>query len=119
MSFVLVNIRENIMLTLQKGSRTQFLVGIYEGKNRKTPIARVHYTHDMRDENLNSAPVKGVLEMHRDAIKNENKINDQEFDEIANMIDDDEEPAVGDGLRHAYWNILPIYERVTPTPGSS
>ena len=99
------------MLTLQKGAHTQFLVGIYEGKGRKTPIARVHYTHDMRDENLNSAPVEGVLEMHRVTIKNENRINDQEFDEIAEMIDDNEEPAVGDGLRQAYWNILPIYER--------
>ena len=99
------------MLTLQKGPHTQFLVGIYEGTNRKTPIARVHYTHDMRDENLNSAPVEGVLEMHRVSIKNENRINDQEFDEIAAMIDDNEEPAVGDGLRQAYWNILPIYER--------
>ena len=35
------------MLTLQKGAHTQFLVGIYEGKGRKTPIARVHYTHDI------------------------------------------------------------------------
>ena len=68
------------MLTLQKGSHTQFLVGIYEGTSRKTPIARVHYTHDMRDENLNSAPVKGVLEMHREAIKNPGIRRDREHD---------------------------------------
>ena len=42
-----------------------------------------------------------MLELHKDFLQ-KNQINSEEFDEICEMIDEEQEPEIGDPLRPAF-----------------
>ena len=83
------------MLSLTKSSDATEIVGIYsgtKGHKRRKPKAIVYFTHSDDTDQGNMAPAKGVLHLHRDAIKKELHINEPEFRTICTMLDDEEEP---------------------------
>ena len=53
----------------------------------------------------------GVLEMHKEHLKKQTHISEHEFAEIAQMLDDEEEPDMHHPLKHAYWNIRQNFDR--------
>ena len=101
------------MLTLISSDKeTTKIVSIYSNVNKKKrrPVATVYFTHDVKSvEKQNVAPAAGVLALHKKGLKKINRITEAEFEQIATMLDEEEEP---DGsLRSAYWNIKPIFDR--------
>ena len=102
------------MLSLQKTDDAVPIVGIFKGprgNKRRKPAATVFFTHTDDAEHGNVAPAKGVLQLHRDAIKKELHLNQSEFNEICEMLDSDEEPEADDPLKHAYWQMREKFER--------
>ena len=100
------------MLTLQKDGDAQELVGIYNKSNKsRKPEATVYFTHDMNSEKENIALAAGVLDLHRVSLKKIHKISQGSFIRICDMLDNDEEPEVGDSLRSEYWEIKKTFER--------
>jgi len=103
-----------IMLSLQRTPDAVEIVGIYKGTKglkRRKPSSSVYFTHTEDEEQGNVAPARGVLHLHRDAIKKELHINQREFHDICDMLDADEEPASDDVLKHAYWEVRERFER--------
>ena len=99
------------MLTLVKSEGAVPIVGIYQGKRNKKPVATVYFTHEINEEDQNVAPCAGVLQLHKNGVKKELHLNDGDFAEVCRMIDANEEPEQGDPLRHAFWSVLERYER--------
>ena len=100
------------MLTLAKSSEAQELVGIYNKTNKsKKPEATVYFTHDLKREKENVAPAAGVLELHRESLKKIHKISQSSFIRVCDMLDNGEEPEIGDSLRSEYWDIKKVFER--------
>jgi len=101
------------MLTLEKDDTSHPVIGIYHNdiKNPKNPHQTVHFTHNIDEEHRNSAPSRGVLELHREFLKKKNLVNDEHFDEVCRMLDEEEEPDLSHPLRGPYWSIRDAYER--------
>jgi len=110
------------MLTLHKTDDAVPLVGMYQtvytsgklgAKSTQRPkkkVDTVYFTHDLTDDNTNSASARGVLLLHKDELKKEMHIANHEFDELCDMIDDDREPEHDHTLRHHYWEIRKHYD---------
>ena len=111
------------MLTLNKTDDAVALVDIYEsryhgkgklaakrGQRAKKSKGSVYFTHDMIDENGNSADAAGVLQLHRETLKKEMHLANPEFDAICNMINQDTEPPPDHPLRHDYWTLKGHYD---------
>jgi flagellar biosynthesis GTPase FlhF len=113
------------MLTLVKTKDAVALVNIYEIPERdpgskmhekrqaakKKQVGTVYFTHDMDAKNSNVSEAAGVLGMHKEHLKKQTHISEHEFDEIAQMLDDEEEPDMHHPLKHAYWNIRQNFDR--------
>ena len=99
------------MLTLVKSEGAIPIVGMYQGKKHKKPVATVYFTHNVNEEDQNVAACAGVLQLHKNDVKKELHLNDSDFAEVCRMIDATEEPEQGDPLRAAYWSTLERYER--------
>ena len=107
------------MLTLVETKEAVPLLGIYaaDGKSGKQQSARkkrtgtVYFTHDLDPEKQNVSDASGVLHLHKTALKKENHVNDYEFEEIASMLDEEQEPDMHHPLKHAYWNIRQHFDR--------
>ena len=63
------------------------------------------------DKSSNVAPAAGVLALHKEHLKKQTHISEHEFAEIAQMLDDEEEPDMHHPLKHAYWNIRQNFDR--------
>ena len=101
------------MLTLVKEGKTpNVIIPILgrTGKRSKRPIATVYFTHNMKEDNKNTAPCAATLTLHRSHIKRTNQVSEGEYKEICQMIDKEQEPDVGHPLRKAYWDIRERYE---------
>ena len=113
------------MLTLVSTADAVPLVGIYEVAKKhpgskvvdkrqaakKKQIGTVYFTHEMDVKNSNVSEAAGVLEMHKEHLKKQTHISEHEFAEIAQMLDDEEEPDMHHPLKHAYWNIRQNFDR--------
>ena len=105
------------MLTLVRTKDAVPLLGIYESNNEKSTSARkkqhgtVFFTHDQNPDNQNVSDASGVLHLHRAYLKKENHVNNYEFEEIAHMLDEEQEPDMHHPLKHAYWNIRQNFDR--------
>ena len=113
------------MLTLVKTKDAVALVNIYEILERdpgskmhekrqaakKKQVGTVYFTHDMDAKNSNVSEAAGVLGMHKEHLKKQTHISEHEFAEIAQMLDDEEEPDMHHPLKHAYWNIRQNFDR--------
>lgn len=97
------------MITLVKTDDAVPIVGIYKKKEKK-PSQTVYFTHETKKDNQNHADAKGVLHLHRNELKKEFRINNADFNELCRMIDAEEEPEMGDPLRHEFWQVLERYE---------
>jgi hypothetical protein len=100
------------MLTLVKTKDAVPIVGIYRGKKNKKPEATVYFTHEMDKDKQNVAAAAGVLHLHKSELKKEFHLNDADFREVCRMIDAEEEPEQGDGLKSEYWQILERYDEL-------
>ena len=94
------------MLTLVETRDAVPLVGIYEVADKKPgskvvdkrqatkkkQIGTVYFTHDLDANNSNVSEAAGVLAMHKEHLKKQTHISSHEFDEITQMLDDEEEP---------------------------
>jgi hypothetical protein len=101
------------MLSLQKSEDAVAIIGIFKGtkgNKRRKPHATVYFTHADDEMHGNVAPAKGVLQLHKNAIKKQLHINDREFDEICEMLDSDDEPS-DHPLKHQYWETRERFER--------
>ena len=98
------------MLTLVKTDDAVSIVGIYTDKKAKKPDATVYFTHETSEGNQNVAKAAGVLHLHKSSIKKEFRLNEHDFNEVCRMIDPEEQPALGDPLRHEFWQIFEKYE---------
>ena len=107
------------MLTLVKTKDAVALVNIYEILERdpgskmheKKQVGTVYFTHDMDAKNSNVSEAAGVLGMHKEHLKKQTHISEHEFPQIAQMLDDEEEPDMHHPLKHAYWNIRQNFDR--------
>ena len=108
------------MLTLVESKDAVPLLDIYtadpkkRGKQqsvRKKRIGTVFFTHDMDPDKQNVSDASGVLHLHKTALKKENHVNDYEFEEIAALLDEEQEPDMHHPLKHAYWNIRQHFDR--------
>lgn len=102
------------MLSLQKSDDSVAIVDIFKGtkgNKRRKPHATVFFTHVEDEMHENVAPAKGVLHLHKNVIKKDLHINDREFNDICEMLDDDEEPEPDHPLKHAYWETRDRFER--------
>ena len=105
------------MLTLVRTKDAVPLLGIYESNSEKSTSARkkrrgtVFFTHDQNPDNQNVSDASGVLHLHRAYLKKENHVNNYEFEEIAHMLDEEQEPDMHHPLKHAYWNIRQNFDR--------
>ena len=100
------------MLTLVKTKDAVPIVGIYRGKKNKKPENTVYFTHSLDKDKQNVAPAAGVLHLHKSELKKEHHLNDADFREVCRMIDAEEEPEQGDGLKSEYWQILERYDEL-------
>ena len=100
------------MLTLVKTKDAVPIVGIYRGRKNKRPENTVYFTHDLDKDKQNVAPAAGVLHLHKSELKKEFHLNDADFKEVCRMIDAEEEPEQGDGLKSEYWQILERYDEL-------
>ena len=103
------------MLTLVETRDAVPLVGIYEVADKKPgskvvdkrqatkkkQIGTVYFTHDLDANNSNVSEAAGVLAMHKEHLKKQTHISSHEFDEITQMLDDEEEPDMHHPLKHA------------------
>ena len=64
------------MLTLEKDETSHPVLGIYHNdiKNPKKPHQTVHFTHNLEQEQQNTAEAAGVLQLHRDFLKKKNRL---------------------------------------------
>ena len=106
------------MLTLVRTNDAVPLVSIFErstkknaGAHKKKKLGTVYFTHESDPEKSNVSDASGVLSLHKAFLKKENHINDYEFDEIAAMLDADEEPDAHHPLKHVYWSIRQNFDR--------
>ena len=107
------------MLTLVETKDAIPLLGIYatSGKAgtsqsaRKKRTGTVYFTHDLDPDKQNVSDASGVLHLHKTALKKENHVNDYEFEEIAALLDEEQEPDMHHPLKHAYWNIRQHFDR--------
>ena len=101
------------MLTLEKDETSHPVIGIYHNdvRNPKRAHQTVHFTHNIEEDRRNTAEASGVLELHREFLKKRNQVNDEHFDEVCKMLDEEVEPGLDHPLRSAYWNIRDAYER--------
>ena len=113
------------MLTLVSTADAVPLVGIYEVAKKqpgskvvdkrqaakKKQTGTVYFTHDMDKEKQNVSDAAGVLALHKEHLKKQTHISEHEFAEIAQMLDDEEEPDMHHPLKHAYWNIRQNFDR--------
>ena len=107
------------MLTLVQTKDAIPLLGIYEvpdGRkpqqtSRKKRVGTVHFTHDLDPDKQNVSDASGVLQLHKTYLKKENHVNNYEFEEIAQMLDEEQEPDMHHPLKHAYWNIRQNFDR--------
>ncbi len=100
-------------LTLEKVDKATEVVSIFrrDNKTSRHPLSTVYFNHNVRNEDQNHAPARGVLELHKDFLQKKNQINSEEFDDVCDMIDDEQEPELGDPLRPAYWDIKDHFDR--------
>ena len=82
-----------------------------KGNRRRKPHATVYFTHTDDEQSGNVAPAKGVLHLHKGDLKKELHINEREFNEICEMLDNEEEPDPDDSLKHQYWSMRERFER--------
>ena len=101
------------MLTLEKDETSVPVIGIYhkDQVNPKKPTKMVHFTHNIDQGSGNVADAQGVLHLHREFLKKRNLVNDEDFDQICKMLDEEEEPDMSHPLRAPYWNVRDAYER--------
>ena len=100
------------MLTLVKDKSAVPLVGLHRRSSRSArPESTVYFTHGTSAEKGNVAPASGVLSLHKDSLKKLHKISNASFARICSMLDEDEEPEVGDPHRSEYWELKKVYER--------
>lgn len=102
------------MLSLQKSEDAVAIIGIFKGtkgNKRRKPHATVYFTHADDEMHGNVAPAKGVLQLHKNAIKKQLHINDREFNEICEMLDSEDEPSPDHPLKHQYWETRERFER--------
>ena len=102
------------MLSLNKTDDAVHIVDMFSGTKgfkRRKPNATVYFTHTEDEEQGNHAPSRGVLHLHRDALKKELHINQREFNAICDMLDAEEEPEPDDPLKHPYWELRERFER--------
>ena len=102
------------MLSLQKSEDAVEIVGIFKGtkgNRRRKPHATVYFTHTDDEQSGNVAPAKGVLHLHKGDLKKDLHINEREFNEICEMLDNEEEPDPDDPLKHQYWAMRERFER--------
>ena len=114
------------MLTLVKTKDAVVIVNIYDVPEKKPgskmldkrqaakkkQMGTVYFTHDLDANNSNVSEAAGVLEMHKEHLKKQTHISEHEFAEIAQMLDDEEEPDMHHPLKHAYWNIRQNFDRI-------
>ena len=106
------------MLTLVETKDAIPLLGIYatskpgtSQSTRKKRTGTVFFTHDLDPDKQNVSDASGVLHLHKTALKKENHVNDYEFEEIAALLDEEQEPDMHHPLKHAYWNIRQHFDR--------
>ena len=101
------------MLTLEPDETSVPVIGIYhkDQKNPKKPTKMVHFTHNIDEDRGNVADAQGVLDLHREFLKKRNLVNDESFDQICTMLDEEVEPDMSHPLRAPYWNVRDAYER--------
>ena len=108
------------MLTLVQTKDAVPLLGIYAAPERpgdkstsmrKRRTGTVYFTHDLDPDKQNVSDASGVLHLHKTYLKKENHVNNYEFEEIAHMLDEEQEPDMHHPLKHAYWNIRQNFDR--------
>ena len=109
------------MLTLVQAKDAVPLLDIYavparvhsdkQQSARKRRVGTVYFTHDLDPDKQNVSDASGVLQLHKAYLKKENHVNNYEFDEIAQMLDEEQEPDMHHPLKHAYWNIRQNFDR--------
>ena len=101
------------MLTLEKSERSTVVVSMFRkgSDTSKRPPQTVYFSHDVVKENQNTAEAAAVLDLHRTFLKKKNQINEEDFKEICDLIDDDAEPDQHDYLRPAFWDVRDHFDR--------
>ena len=89
------------MLTLEKSDHATVVVSMFRkgSETSKRPPQTVYFSHNVSAENENTAEAAAVLDLHRTFLKKKNQINEEDFKEICDLIDDDAEPDQHDYLR--------------------
>ena len=100
-------------LTLEKLQHGNQVVQMFarDNKTSRHPVSTVYFNHNMSRHEENHAPALGVLELHKDFLQKKNQISSDEFDEVCDMIDESQEPEIGDPLRSAFWDIKDHFDR--------
>ena len=100
-------------LTLEKLQHGNKVVQMFrrDNKTSRHPVSTVYFNHNVSRHQENHAPAQGVLELHKDFLKKKNQINSEEFDEVCEMIDEEQEPEIGDPLRPAFWDLKDHFDR--------
>ena len=113
------------MLTLVKSDDAVPLLNIYEALEKKPGskvldkrqaakkklLGTVFFTHELDPDKQNVSDAAGVLALHKEYLKKENHVSDYEFQEITQLLDDEQEPDGHHPLKHAYWNIRQHFDR--------
>ena len=113
------------MLTLVKSDDAVPLLNIYEALDKKPGskvldkrqaakkklLGTVFFTHELDPDKQNVSDAAGVLALHKEYLKKENHVSDYEFQEITQLLDDEQEPDGHHPLKHAYWNIRQHFDR--------
>ena len=101
------------MLTLEKSDHATVVVSMFRkgSETSKRPPQTVYFSHNVDTENENTAEAAAVLDLHRTFLKKKNQINEEDFQEICELIDEDAEPDQHDYLRPAFWDIRDHFDR--------
>ena len=113
------------MLTLVKSADAVPLLSIYEVPDKKPGskvldkrqaakkkmLGTVYFTHELDPDKQNVSDAAGVLALHKEYLKKQNHVSEYEFQEITQLLDDEEEPDGHHPLKHAYWNIRQHFDR--------
>ena len=113
------------MLTLVKSNDAVPLLSIYEVPDKKPGskvldkrqaakkkmLGTVYFTHELDPDKQNVSDAAGVLALHKEYLKKQNHVSEYEFQEITQLLDDEEEPDGHHPLKHAYWNIRQHFDR--------
>jgi hypothetical protein len=113
------------MLTLIKTADAVSLLNIYQTPDKKPGskvlekrqaakkklLATVYFTHELDPDKQNVSDAAGVLALHKEYLKKENHVSNYEFDEIVQLLDDEQEPDGHHPLKHAYWNIRQHFDQ--------